>query len=410
MLLTIALLLAVIGFSVWHYRQRPRVLQLSVWFNICALAYMVVGTTLAHAMMPSTVQADLDEIRRMCLAAVIGFNVAYLAVNFRSVSTGTQDAGYIPSHTSMLVAVAAGLVCELAAVMLVGPLDFVFSDRVERFTMFQAQQVLFYIGNLANVCLPIVLVRYFRFRERRDFALLILLLVHGMAIGLATISRYDLALVLLIGGYFLEQNRRGSTVWIVCILAASFAATLIYKPVLYDVILGTAYPSDLDLSEYTNWIRHTLMLLASDVAMPHGGYALAFKSLFVISPEQDSLAEWFFKEFYTIRSLLYPDLGYGFSGVWEGYSANGLTGVALHFAAFGAFFGWLERSSTSMRQVIAVFALVLTYRLFRSEAYNFVKTFAWYFLYPTLAIVAADRFLLWATPSRQQQAPQHQTP
>ena len=395
---TLALLAALSAFIALHLRRRPQVLQLCVWFNLCAAAYMVFGLLVARWLELAHHAEDLADVSLMSFAAVLGFNAAYLAANLGAAPASARPTGDLPSHTALVAVGAAGLACEAAAILLIGPLEFVFSDRVLRFEKYRAYQALFYLANLMNVILPFALARYLRHRQRRDLALSGILFAHGILLALLTISRYDLALVLLVGGFFLERSRRIPPAAVIAALGLALAFTLFYKPLLYRVILGEEYPHAVDFSEYVNWIRHTLLLLGQpDVAMPHGGYGLALKSLFVISPEEDSLAEWFFKEFYPERSILFPGLGYGFSGVWEGYSANGLPGVAVHFAAFGALFGWLERSPSATRQVLALFALILTYRLFRSEAYNFVKTYAWYFVYPTLAIVAADRFLRWAS-------------
>lgn len=395
---TLALLAVLSAFTALHLRRRRQVLQLCVWFNLCAVAYMVFGMLVARWMEQAHHAEDLADVSRMSIAAVLGFNAAYLAANLGAAPASARLTGDLPSHTALVAVGAVGLAFEAVAILLVGPLEFIFSDRVLRFEKFRAHQALFYLANLMNLCLPFALARYLSHRQRRDLALVGILFVHGILISVLTISRYDLAFVLLVGGFFLERNRRIPPAALIALLGLALASTLVYKPLLYRVILGEEYPRAVDFGEYTNWIRHTLLLLGKpDAGMPHGGYGLALKSLFVISPEEDSLAEWFFKEFYPERFILFPDLGYGFSGVWEGYSANGLPGVAVHFAAFGALFGWLERSPGAVRQVLALFALVLTYRLFRSEVYNFVKTYAWYFVYPTLAIVAADRFLCWAS-------------
>ena len=398
MLPTLALATMIAGFAAWHYARQRHVLTLSFYFNICAMVYMVFGMAIARNNINVQFEGDLDLIGWMSVAAVAGFNVAYLIANLRSTPVYKNRSGYLPTHMSMLVVVSVGFAFEAACLLLVGPLEFLFADRVARFGKVQTLTALLYMANLINVCLPIVFMRYMEYRQRRDYRLLLVLVAHGLFLGLATISRYDLMIVLLVAGYFLEKYYGIRPVPLLCIMAAAIASTLVYKPVLYGVLLESAYPSTIDMGEYTNWIRHTFLLLQRpEVELPHDGYALALMSLFVIRPEEDSLSEWFFEEFFLDRMLLFPGVSYGFTGVWEGYSANGLIGVAMHFAFFGAFFGWLERSQTPMRRILIVFAMILTYRLFRSEAYNFVKTYAWYFAYPTAVIVLADRFLTWAS-------------
>ena len=387
-----------VGFAAWHYARQRYVLTLSFYFNVCALAYMVFGMAIARGTMSVTYEAHLDLIGWMCVAAVAGFNVAYLIANWRAIPVYRSRSRYLPSHSSMLIVASIGFAFAAAMILLVGPLEFLFSDRMVHFAARRNITELLYMANITNVCLPIVFMRYLEYRQRRDYRLLLLLLAHGLILGLTTISRYDVMIVLLIGGYFLERHYRLRPIPLLCMMAVALGSTLIFKPLLYNILLGTEYASRIDTGEYINWIRHTILLLERpETELPHGGYALALKSLFVIRPVEDSLSEWFFQEFFTERWLLFPGAGYGFTGVWEGYSANGLTGVAMHFAFFGAFFGWLERSQAPMRHVLIVFAMILTYRLFRSEAYNFVKVYAWYFAYPTIGIVLADKFLVWAS-------------
>lgn len=398
-MLPVLTLLAVSGgFSALHYLRRGYILQLGIYFNVCALAYMAFGLTVARASMASLYAVELEQIGWMCVAAVIGFNAAYLLAGVRQRPVSMEVTDYLPSHTTLLFVAGGALAFEVAAILLIGPLDFLLADRLQRFVDVSPRKVQFYFANFINVCLPIVLARYLNFGHRRDRTLLYLILVHNVSLGLFTISRYDLAIVVLCVCYFLERSRTIGPIQVVGILAFAFLTTAFFKPVLYDTLLGQSYGRTVDLGEFTNWVRNTVTLMTRpDTELPHNGYALALKSLFVAQPEEDALSEWFFQEFFYERAVLFPGLSYGFSGVWEGYLANGLTGVALQFAFFGACFGWLERRPTAMRQVFIVFALVLTYRLFRSEVYNFVKTYAWYFAYPAFAIVFVDKFMMWAS-------------
>ena len=402
----LALVAATAGFGVWHYVRRGYVLQLGVYVNVLAMAYMAFGLTVSRTSLVLGYAPELELIGWMSVAAVIGFNLAYLVAGARRPRDAGRAPGYLPSHTTLLFVVGVALAFEAAAILAIGPLNFLFTDRIERFAAIRPRVALFYVASFLNVCLPIVLARYFGFRQRRDRNLLFFLLAHSVLLGLLTISRYDLSIAVLCVCYFLERNRSMPPLLVVCGMALALASTLFFKPLLYEIQLGLPYASTVDLGEYTNWIRHTILLLTRpEVELPHDGYALALESLFVMSPEEDALSEWFFREFFPERAILFPGLGYGFTGVWEGYAANGMAGVALHFAFFGAFFGWLERSPSAMRQVFAVFAMILAYRLFRSEAYNFVKTFAWYFAYPTLAIVCVDKFMIWASGRRALTAP-----
>ena len=399
MLQSITLLALIVGFSGWYYVRGGYVMQLGIYFNFCALAYMFFGLTLARAEMSLQLAPELEEIGRMSGAAVIGFNFAYLIAGARRRPRDfRRTPDYLPSHASLLFVVGVALAFEAAAILLIGPLEFLISDRMERLAVVRPRMVLFYFANFINVCLPMTMIRYFRLGQRRDRRLMYFLLAHGAMLGLVTISRFDLSIVLLCLCYFLERNSIIGMRQVLVFLFVSLLLTLFFKPSLYQALLGQSYHTESDIGEYINWIRHTVMLLGRpDVELPHNGYLLTLQSLFVPSPEEHALSEWFIREFFYERTLLFPGIGYGFSGVWEGYAANGLPGVALQFAFFGACFGLLERSPSAMRHVFIVFAIFLMYRLFRSETYNFVKSYAWYFAYPAFAIVFVDKFIAFAS-------------
>ena len=392
------LLAICVGCSVYYLKRDGYILQSGTYFNTLAIMYMVLGLIFYSLETGRQFVSELGQIGWISVAAVSGFNLAYWLAGSRQSTGLDRGPGYLPSHTTMLFVFGVALFFKLAGILATGLVEFFSADRVTRFAIFEASQLLFYIGHLTHVCLPIVLARYLYFGLRHDRNLLLFIIAQSLIYGLATISRYDLSILILCLCYFLERHRVIRPVFIIGILIFSLVMTAYFKPSMYQLLLGESYPQLVDLNEYTNWVRHTILLMSMpEVELPHNGYWLALKSLFVISPAEDSLAEWFIKQFYIERTLLFPGLGYGFSGVWEGYMANGLAGVFLHFAFLGACLGLLERSPTAMRQVFIIFVLILAYRFFRSEIYNFVKTFAWYFAYPTFAIVFLDKFMMWAT-------------
>ncbi|MDE0242538.1 MAG: hypothetical protein OXQ84_20480 [bacterium] len=53
--------------------------------------------------------------------------------------------------------------------------------------------------------------------------------------------------------------------------------------------------------------------------------------------------------------------------------------------------GTRRQSRNAIRQVLVAFVIVLTYRLFRAEAYRPVKTYRRLLVHSTLAIILADR-------------------
>jgi hypothetical protein len=168
-----------------------------------------------------------------------------------------------------------------------------------------------------------------------------------------------------------------------------------YKGFLYGVILDKDYEK-FNPGEFINWIRNSEIMLSNGydyTYLPNNSYLLALKSLFIISPDDDALSEWFISEFYSDRVV--SGLTYGFSGLIEGYLYIGVLGVVIHFFGVGVLFGLLERLRGSFRLAISIFVMFIMFRVFRSEIYNFIKTFSWFYFYQAIAIVIIDTIIKW---------------
>jgi hypothetical protein len=70
-------------------------------------------------------------------------------------------------------------------------------------------------------------------------------------------------------------------------------------------------------------------------------------------------------------------------------------GVVIHFFGVGVLFGLLERLRGSFRLAISIFVMFIMFRVFRSEIYNFIKTFSWFYFYQAIAIVIIDTIIKW---------------
>ena len=393
-----------VGCIVWQYVRYREIMQLGIFFNFCAIAYFALGLSISMEETAKAFPDHLQEIGWMAVVAVIGFNLAYMFARSLPSRITKSNGDYLPSRTTLLIFVGIGLLFELSAILVINFSDYFLTDRNHRFMAIQHRTELLYIANLMDVCLPMAMARYFKFRNRKDRNLFYFLFFYCVLIGITTISRFDLTVAMICLLYFLDQERILRTFTITSIIFFAFFLTIIFKPALYPLLIGESYLGGknlFDANEYTNWIHTTLLMMTHpEVELPHNGYLLALKSLFVISPEQDALSEWYLKEFYYEQTLLFPGTARGFTGVWEGYSTYSLAGVGMHFAFFGAVFGILQRTPTAMRHIFIIFAMILTHRLFRSEVYNFVKTYAWYYAYPIFAIVLIDKFLLWSSRGR----------
>ncbi len=225
-------------------------------------------------------------------------------------------------------------------------------------------------------------------------------IMHNLFFAIMLISRSALVYNFICIFFFLELHGYIKRRTLVLSGVGMALLMFFYKGLLYGLILDQEYES-FNPGEFINWIRNSEIIMnhAFDSSfLPNNSYWLAVKSIFVISPEEQALSEWFIAEFYSDRVV--SGLTYGFSGLIEGYLYLGTVGVFLHFFFFGFVFAVFERAGGALRLMLTVTSIYVMYRLFRSELYNFVKTYVWFYLYQFLIIYFFDQFLRWISASR----------
>lgn len=392
-MLMLGLLFSLIAFfGAFHIKRTGAVFSLPVFFNAYSLMYFVVGVYIyAQLYHKGNVEGVLNDVLLMCFMAVFGFNAAYIAgTNKKLYSFERKVKGYTPAYQTLVIMVAIALLAKAAVIVAVGPYEFFFITRTDRFPIKKAFQPLLFISNLTNVVLPLFIARYFLCRKKKDLFMVKVLLSYHLFMAVILISRSALAFNFICLFYFLELHKYISKKSIIVLGVFMAVAMFFYKGFLYGVILGAEYES-FNPGEFINWIRNTRIMLDAGFTaemLPNNSYILALQSMFVPSPEDAALSEWFIREFYPERVV--AGLTYGFSGVLEGYLYLGLWGVFLHFAVFGFSFSLMERLRGSVRVAITICALFIMFRVFRSEMYNFAKTFTWYYLYQILGVVVVD--------------------
>lgn len=395
------LLIVIGGFAGFHMLKCRRLFSMPVFFNVYAALYFVVGIYIYTNEVYLGMGSDgLDEIWLLALVAVISFNLGYVLFSKReSYLLDPQRPGYLPSYNALLLVVIFALTVELFVILSVGPYNYFFISRLDRFPIMKQYQPLLYLSNLINIALPFILARYFHTKSRADRNLLVFVLVHNFALAILLISRSALAYNFICLFFFLELHGVVRKKTLLVLGSAMAVLMFFYKGILYGVILDKEYQS-FNPGEFINWIRNSEIMMNSAFDsswLPNNSYFLAFKSMFVISPKEDALSEWFINEFYSDRVV--SGLTYGFSGLIEGYLYVGVLGVFLHFFVIGLVFAMLERIRGALKLVVMVSVIFIMFRIFRSEIYNFVKTFVWYYAYEALFIVFVDRVLRWYSKS-----------
>jgi hypothetical protein len=385
-------------FVVYHINRGGRLFSVPVLFNGYAALYFVLGIYYYSDLVYGGGSSyELDLILSLCFFAIIFFNVGYVLVSngYAKIPTAKGYVGWVPRTDTLILVVIVALMAEFFVILIVGPYNYFFIDRLSRFPIMKHYQSILYIANLMNIALPFIFARYFLTKSSLDKKLLFFVLAHNLFFAVLLISRSSLAYNFICIFFFLELHGhvKRSTLIISGLLMSILM--FFYKGFLYGVILDKDYEK-FNPGEFINWIRNSEIMLSNGydyTYLPNNSYLLALKSLFIISPDDDALSEWFISEFYSDRVV--SGLTYGFSGLIEGYLYIGVLGVVIHFFGVGVLFGLLERLRGSFRLAISIFVMFIMFRVFRSEIYNFIKTFSWFYFYQAIAIVIIDTIIKW---------------
>lgn len=365
---------------------------MGVFFNAYSILYFVLGVLVYKYDINDGFEPDnLITVAKLSLISVLAFNLIYIPfTRYRTAS----PPNYSPSYQTVLLTFIVAVTANVFVLYKVGFIAYFFIDRLDRFPIMKEYQKLLFIAKMANLSLILFMYRFYAFRQKRDKNMAIIISIYCLFFAILTISRSELAFLFISIFYFIEKMGLISTRKLIISGTLMASLMLIYKGLLYIILLGDTNTSTYNPGEFINWIRNSLILLDGNYSssdLPNNSYILAIKSIFLINPGGDALSEWFIERFYPEKVVL--GLTYGFSGVIEGYLYLQELGVFLHFAAIGALFCYLDSKSNALTTALSIAAMYIMFRLFRSEIYNFIRTFTWYFAYQLLVIFIMDAIL-----------------
>lgn len=379
--------------SVLMIKKTRCLVSLGLVFNAYAGLYFVVGLSYYSLyLMPRFAESHMITIANLSLVGILAFNFVYLLAGK---SRFDEVRGGVPSRNFFLFVFAIAVFAKLFVIFKVGVVEFFYIDRADRFPILKKYQKILLISHFAKITLVVFFWRYFNFRKRADLKLLVLNFGYLTLMAILFISRAELAFLGICSFYFLDRYNVVKKSKIISIALILVVVMFFYKGVLSGLLLPEQTGKTFNPSEFINWIRNSMILLENRVDMhmlPENSYLLAFKGLVVPKIEALAPSEWFIREFYPLK--VKEGLTYGFSGVLEGYLFLGYFGTAIHFSVIALLFSCIERTRGVIHVMLTVCALFIMFRLFRSELYNFFRTYTWYFVYPSLLMVFANWFLV----------------
>ncbi|WP_273851791.1 O-antigen polymerase [Guptibacillus spartinae] len=382
------LLFVNISFLVIAIVKEKYLFSLNTIFNAYALLYFFYGLFVFN-FRPSEMNIK-TELITLAIIAVISFNLTYYIFKKKIIKPLFKFEETTLSNSVGIILMVIGLSAELILILKVGPINFLTMDRYERFPILKQNDYLVYLINLINISLAIFLNNYLKYKDDFSKKLLYFCTLHNILYFILMISRSHLLLNFIIFGYLLERYNKLKKKSIIIYGSVLVFVMFFYKSFLYSVLLGKS-EIYFNYGEVVNWIRNSILLFNLGIDsndLPNNSYLLALKSLFVLSPKEDALSEWFVYTFFPSQAT--EGFTMGFSGLIEGYLYMNTLGVVLHFALIGFICAMFEKRETDLFTIIKIFLLYTLYKVFRSEIYNFVKSSYWYYIVPILGVYFFD--------------------
>jgi len=205
--------------------------------------------------------------------------------------------------------------------------------------------------------------------------------------SILTISRHDLFAIFVINVFFLLKTNKMSSSKVMFYSILLLLFFLFFKQILYAQVLGIEYTSvGADYGEVINWVRNTVNALNTNIEYEYNPYLVTLEGLFnPFVSSNKPLSNWYMENLFYQNYL--DGNKYGFSFIGESYIAGSPYLLIIVFSFYGYLFKKVSfKNVTIVNSVIQIIIILMMYKLFRSESYNFFRSITWSYLIPLVVI------------------------
>ena len=388
--LVIIIILNVILIIYW-YKKHTQLINIGSMFNLLSIIYFVIGIYIYNNIYNGIFDKELLIISNLAICAVIAFNLGYFSMYILRrtniyVKKYTDVSIKIPDNKLIVLILIISIGIQLLLVLNIGPLNFIFMDRTERFHYFYQNIGLVYISNFIYIIYILYSINFIYYNNKKYKKLFYFTFIYILIWGLITISRNDLLIIFLTLLYISEKKGLVSTYKIIMYSISFLLLLLFFKGIMYMFILNNISQEGINFGEIVNWIRNSITIMhESNYSYEHFSYFITIKGIFTpLIDKMEPLSNWFMSEYYPIAYA--NGNKYGFSGLIEGYMMGGYHYTFIHFFITGLFVAYFSFGKTWLHMIISIMIILIMYKLFRSESYNFYRQIFWYTIYPILLI------------------------
>lgn len=377
----------------YWYLKHSQIINLGSFFNILSILYFGVGIYVYHIIQLKTLSRELEIVASLSLCAVLAYNLGYYIVSKFRRKENKKKLVSLPSNKILISIVCIAIITQLYMVLKVGLVDFFLMNRTERFDYFSNNTYLLYVSTFLYLAYIDYAIRGLYFESKKYKKYFRYLFIYLLIWGVATISRNDLLIIFLTIMYILERKNTLSTKRIILYSFSLLAGLFVFKGLMYGVVLNNSSQEGINFGEIINWVRNSVMIINNNNASyEHFSYWITVKGL--LTPfvnESEPLSNWFMETYYP--QAYANGNKYGFSGVIEGYMMGGSFFTFLHFCLTGMLLASFSFGKSWIHIFLTIMSMLILYKLFRSESYNFYRQLFWYGLYPMLLIKYTSKIL-----------------
>ena len=378
------LLIIIIIFTIFKWNKSKNIFDLSIIFNFISLLYFYLGLNIYALLFGlSNLVTQLSYDAFFC---IISFNICYNLVKEKNILI--KQKYWLPDIKLIFFFFIFSALLELLSIIGRGGLI----GRVEAFSYLYENKYLFLNKSIQFILYYIISYKFYVFKGNNKIFYITTCIL--FLFGIIHISRADLFNLIFINLYFINLTK---TITPKKIISYSLILLIIFiglKPILYSILLDQNYGNDsVNYSELINWVRNSVTAINSNVNYPYNSYLVTLEG--VINPiisNKKPLTNWYMDEFFQYEYL--SGARYGFSGIAEGYMNGSRIYNIIAFGVFGLLF---KKANNLPQNIFGIFLrisiILIMYKLFRSESYNFFRTITYMHIIPFLVIYILSSYL-----------------
>ena len=364
-------------FSSMIYNGSKSILNLGIIFNVFIVIYGIVGINTYWFVFNSNLEI-LEEIIKVIFISSIAFNLFFR----RTKSLDTLRKVIKTPNNFTINLLFTIITISYLGIMLGNGILFV--DRTEAFSLLYQNKYIFLLSSFQIILYIIIAFNYY-IKGKASFFYVATLYLFFMSI--LTISRHDLFAIFVINVFFLLKTNKLSSSKLMFYSILLLLFFLFFKQILYAQVLGIEYTTvGADYGEVINWVRNTVNALNTNIEYEYNPYLVTLEGLF--NPYVSSnkpLTNWYMENLFYQNYL--DGNKYGFSFIGESYIAGSPYLLIIVFSFYGYLFKKVSfKNVTTVNSVIQIIIILMMYKLFRSESYNFFRSITWSYLIPLVVI------------------------